>query len=155
MKKILSLPIMAMLSVAATAQVKMVVVQSDGSNKEFDLATTQKLTFADDYLNVSNTLAAAQSFSLSNVKVIKFTGGATSIESVSQSPAAKLSFAYANGTIAVNGLSQPTNAALYTIGGQQVSRLSSWDGSPVSVSTLPQGVYIIKVGNAAYKFVKK
>lgn len=155
MKKIFSLSVMALLAVAATAQVKMVVVQSDGGSEEFDLATTQKLTFADSYLNVSNTLVAAQPFSLANVRLIKFTNAATAIETVSRSSADRLSFAYANGTISVNGLSKPTNATLYTIGGQQVSNQSSWDGSPLSVATLPQGVYILKVGQTAYKFVKK
>ncbi len=30
-----------------------------------------------------------------------------------------------------------------------------WDGTPVETSTLPKGVYIFKVNNNTFKFIKK
>ena len=58
-------------------------------------------------------------------------------------------------TISVAGLAKAENAAIYSIGGEKVVNLMSWNGSPVNVGSLSNGVYILKVNNKSFKFIKK
>lgn len=139
----------------ATAQMKMVVEQSDGNKETIVLTNVRKLTFADSNLNVFSAASTTQSFGLSKVKAIKFANSTATIEDVGNSVNGKFSLCYANGEISATGISKPSNATLYTAGGVSVVRIPVWDGSPFNVSALQQGVYILKVDNAFLKFVKK
>ena len=62
---------------------------------------------------------------------------------------------YDGNTISVAGLAKAENAAIYSIGGEKVVDLKSWNGNPVNVGSLTNGVYILKVNNKSFKFIKK
>ena len=86
--------------------------------------------------------------------VLKFEDVTTSIAGVTDN-ASKLQVAYDGNTISVAGLAKAENAAIYSIGGEKVVNLKSWNGSPVNVGSLTNGVYILKVNNKSFKFIKK
>ena len=69
--------------------------------------------------------------------------------------AAKLQVGFDGNTISVAGRAKAENDAIYSIGGEKVVNLKSWNGSPVNVGSLSNGMYILKVNNKSFKFIKK
>lgn len=155
MRNLFVLLLLAFLSISASAQMKMVVEQNDGGNDMFVLANVQRITFSDSNLNVFNIASSARSFSLSRVRAIKFTSAATAIEEVRGLSNGKLSLNYADEEISATGMDMAARATLYTASGLRVMSMPAWDGAALSVSALQPGVYILKVGVTALKFVKK
>lgn len=43
---------------------------------------------------------------------------------------------------------------VYALNGTQCLAVAQWNGQPVDVSALPKGIYVLKVGNASFKFKK-
>ena len=43
---------------------------------------------------------------------------------------------------------------VYALNGTQCLAVAQWSGQPVDVSALPKGIYVLKVGNASFKFKK-
>ena len=54
----------------------------------------------------------------------------------------------------VKGLNGETKAIVCDAAGRIVISLDRWNGSPVSIATLPKGVYILKVNDSSIKFTK-
>lgn len=159
MRKRLTLSATALLALAigsADAQTNLVVTQSDGTTKQFALEKVRKLTFAESLLGVYDFQSAqAETFGLANVKTIWFVDATTGISAPTVQQPGSFRLSYADGFITATGLANGANAALYTTGGQKVMDIGQWDGSPLSVSALQGGVYILKVDNNTIKFVKR
>lgn len=61
-----------------------------------------------------------------------------------------------NSCLTLSGCGNATEAIVFAANGSQVCQASVVDGTvTVQVAHLPQGVYIVKVGNKALKFTKK
>ena len=43
---------------------------------------------------------------------------------------------------------------VFALNGTQCLAVAQWSGQPVDVSALPKGIYVLKVGNASFKFKK-
>lgn len=109
---------------------------SQAQTKSFVLTDATKLTFGQGAMTVSETGAASESIKLSDIAKIKFTSS-TGIES-----------AVADSDIA-------GKLDVYSLQGFHVLSMESWQGRDFSSLDLPAGIYIAKVNNTTFKFIKK
>ena len=87
-----------------------------------------------------------QSFAVGDIGKITFT---------EINPDGALKFAKTSNTLKVDGLSAPADAFIVSASGRIVMQQKQWDGNSLDISSLTDGVYILAVGNAAFKFIKQ
>ena len=140
----------------AYADGKLLAVDSPSAKvvESFSLGDISKLSFADGKMKVTMSDKSVKEVALNTQLVLKFDGVETSIKGVANNET-KLQVAYDGNNISVAGLAKAANAAIYSVGGQKIVDLKAWNGSPVNVGSLANGVYILKVNNKSFKFIKK
>lgn len=156
-KIILTCAALSLLAVGkASADQKMVVTDTSTSTvlESFSLGDISKLSFAEGKMTVTMNDESTQDVSLSTSLMLQFEDVATAISQVDAAKG-KLQVAYDGENVSFAGLGGVADAAVYTMGGQKVLSLKAWNGKPVSMASLGRGVYIIKVNNQSFKFVKK
>ena len=141
---------------SARADKKLVVTDSSSETTlaSFALSSIDKLEFAEGSVVFNLADESKKSFAISDNTVLKFVDDETAISQVTGN-ADDIRLSVAGGVIAASGIKTSADAALYTVGGQKVLNLKAWTGSPVSTAQLADGVYILKVNNKSFKFVKK
>jgi len=92
-------------------------------------------------------------FNLADVKGLVFGTTATAIGQLVGTKG-QLNIAYWQGILSAQGING-ANTALYTVSGQRVMSINAWDGSAISTEGLANGVYVLKVNNQTFKFVKQ
>ena len=156
-KFILTCAALSLLAVGkASADQKMVVTDTSTSTVlgSFGLGDISKLSFAEGKMTVTMNDKSTQDVALSTSLVLQFEDVATAISQVDAAKG-KLQVAYDGEFLSFAGLGGVADAAVYSMGGEKVLGLKGWNGKPVSVASLGRGVYIIKVNNKSFKFVKK
>lgn len=140
----------------AYAEGKLMAVDSPSAKvvASFSLDDISKLSFADGKMLVTMSDKSVKEVALNTQLALKFDGVETSIKGVANNET-KLQVAYDGNNISVAGLAKAANAAIYSVGGQKIVDLKAWNGSPVNVGSLANGVYILKVNNKSFKFIKK
>ena len=140
-------------SLSMMAQSKLVVHQTDGSSKQFDIASIKKMLVSPQTFSVftqdENAIAVA------GIQSIKFSleGSGISNAVVGNDIALQR-----NGDILTNdgknyiiesGLKAGDRVQLYNVNGQMTGNI---DGKLLNLSTLNRGVYILKINNKTIKF---
>ncbi len=145
-----------MAGAAAKAQTDVVVTKLNGEQQKFDLADVSKFYFNDGAMNVV-TLPAGTSTAvkLSDLLNIKFVPNPTAIDNITGNGNQGVKFAYDGHLLSVSGMTDAASAAIYSADGRKMMGAEHWDGTPVETSSLPKGVYIFKVNNNTFKFIKK
>ncbi len=148
------------LCLAEEAQDKMVLSFSDGTEARMELSGIQRL----DFLDASVSIVAAEGSSLlssdvpyGDVKRITFDlslgagvkGTLADAAGVSVFPNPVTDFVNVRGDFA-----EPVSVSVWSASGQLCKVVDKWDGSPIDVSSLSKGVYVLKVNGKSFKFVK-
>lgn len=158
-KKIL-LALMATLGMwsTAAAQTKIVVNFADGrAAQEFLLEDVGKVVFGAEQLTLGGVAGETlQAYSLADILSIKFKDLPTAIESPVADTGSELRLFCRDGQLQAEGLPVDGDAvaAVYDLSGRPVMARRAWSGEPISVSSLPKGVYIFKVNNKTIKFAR-
>lgn len=154
-KLLIALGIAALLPLSTHAQEVMVVYGHSGQHLlESDVESISSLTPSDDVLNVKSRLGKVSAISLSDIRSIKFFPVTTAIGKL-QSTDGKLSFANNGDHITVSGWNgREGRFAVYSADGSLVISGSRWTGTPISTTQLTPGLYILKVNNQSFKFIK-
>lgn len=92
-------------------------------------------------------------FSLSDITKLFFSDKEGNVTEIN--PDGALKFAKTGNTLKVDGLSAPADAFIVSASGRIVMQQKQWDGNSLDISSLTDGVYILAVGNAAFKFIKQ
>lgn len=127
-----------------------------GGNKDnvVELAKIGKLTFGVDGFNVVQTDGTATSLGYANVMSIKFKNLTTGIDALKQNTAEGIALHYDGQSLWAEGDGAiGATAAVYSVNGLQMTG-AEYDGSRISVESLPKGVYMFKVGGKSIKFAK-
>lgn len=156
MKKILRLFVLTMLLVAPScvmAQSQMRLQLANGQSAVYVLADSPVVGFADSKLVVTVKGESTQ-FELSEVQKFTFEAVSTGISQAAAE--GTLRFDYSDGrTLRVSGASV-NKAMLFDAAGRVVTTASVQDGqAEIGVSTLPAGVYVLKVGSQSLKITRK
>lgn len=146
---LLSLAFLA-LAVSAQSAQNLYVVQGQDAETALKLADISKITFASGNMNVLLTDGHTDSFALSSVIRLYFSDG-SGIETqravqASWSPlSAELSLPCAAGTV----------VGIYNAAGQRVmTAVQTLSQSPIDLSELPRGTYVVAAGNTTIKIVR-
>ena len=133
-------------SLSSMAQTNMVVHQTDGSTKQFDISSIRKLLVSPQTFSVyaqdESQIAMAQ------IRSVKFSQGATGISNLAGSD---VSLQRKGNMLTIEGLKAGDRVQLYSVNGQVTG---NFDGKSLNLSNLSRGVYILKINNKTIKFVK-
>ena len=142
------------------AQEKLIVhpTSSDAPVWETALTNIGKMTFSDTGLTIQNTKGTPlKSFIFAEINRLTFGTGGSGIINNSISPELAL---YPNPAIEYIQLTgwdttkPEEKVSIYSTDGKLCFQTDNWSGTPIKVSSLPQGSYILKIKNQSFKFRK-
>lgn len=146
--------VFTMLGISPLHAADNLTVYNGTSPTKLSLSSIKGLTFAGGQLMVYTTETEAPTvFNLADVKGLVFGTTATAIGQLVGTKG-QLNIAYRQGILSAQGING-ANTALYTVSGQRVMSINAWDGSAISTEGLANGVYVLKVNNQTFKFVKQ
>lgn len=147
----------AMLATSALADDQVVVV-TKSDQQTYDIDKVQRIDFSNDKLNVVSTGAEGTTYAFDEVVKIVFSTSTNAIDTPTAMQQQRLTITVsADGSqLRVNGwdASQATSLELYATSGASVARQAQWSGQTVDISSLPHGIYVVKVGGKTAKFRK-
>lgn len=138
----------------AWAQQTMLVYSIDGSELgKYSLTGSTRITFGEDKMTVKETDQKSASFSLGQVRCIKFEDP-TAIQGVTTNNS-RLTARLKGDLLFVEGLAGETaDARIVGLNGAMAMRLDHFNGQPINIGSLPHGIYILRIKNLSFKFVK-
>ena len=146
---------LAMTTWAQDSTQRLVVWQKSGEKVYFDLTEEPETTFEGTQLVIKTTKTTAY-YQLENVLRYTYEGTKTAIDGPKLRPG-EIVFRQGADQMAFDGLADGTRIDVYTLDGKllksQTARGSQQ--SVVSLASQPAGTYIVKVGDATYKFLKR
>lgn len=100
---------------------------------------------------------ATGKIAIADVKRITFSGSWMGVETPKAESALRLRTNPVESVLSVEGYDSASSARLsvFSIAGREVISVRAWKGEDVDVSSLPQGVYILRINQSTLKFVKK
>ncbi len=147
----------ALLAGALTASAGVNLVVSGQQQQSFAVGDIGKITFTESTMDVygkdSGKIGKIGTFSLSDITKLFFSDKEGNVTEIN--PDGALKFAKTGNTLKVDGLSAATDAFIASTSGRIVMQQKQWDGNSLDISSLTDGVYILAVGNAAFKFIKQ
>ena len=142
-------------SIAQTTTQRLVVWQKSGGKVYFDLAEEPETTFENGQLVIKTSKTTAY-YLLENVLRYTYEGAMTAIEGPKLRPG-EVIFRQGADQMAFDGLADGTRLAVYALDGKQLQTITAHGGQQtvVSLAGQPAGTYIVKIGDATFKFVKR
>ncbi len=153
-KRKIAVSLMFFSMLASVNAENLIIEESSGNTTSYDLGSKPVITYSGDFLVVKTDLANAE-FALAQVAKYYFRAEPTkNIEPLSETNA-YISVTEENFTMKNCQPGSPVN--IFTIDGKGVGNYQvASDGSlEISLSNLPQGIYIIKTNSANIKFIRK
>ena len=142
----------ALLAGALTASAGVNLVVSGQQQQSFAVGDIGKITFTESTMDVyGKDSGKIGTFSLSDITKLFFSDKEGNVTEIN--PDGALKFAKTGNTLNVDGLSAAT--FIVSASGRIVMQQKQWDGNSLDISSLTDGVYILAVGNAAFKFIKQ
>ena len=159
-RKLLTIILLLVVAIAMQAQntdntQRLVVWQKSGEKVYFDLAEEPETTFEGTQLVIKTTKTTVY-YQLENVLRYTYEGKMTAIEAPKLRPG-EIIFRQGSDQMAFDGLANDTRIDVYTLDGKLLKTLKAHGGQQtvVSLAGRPAGTYIVKVGDATYKFLKQ
>ena len=152
---VLMLLLAATVSSLADSQ-RLVVWQKSGQKVYFDLTEEPETTFEDGNL-VIRTSRTTVSYPLTGVLRYTYEGGTiTDVGDVKMRPG-EVRFLQNAEQMAFDGLQDGTILEVYTLDGVKIKTVKAQGGQRTVVSLADQaaGTYVVKAGEATYKFMKR
>lgn len=159
MKKILFLLMVSVLlptvARADDAAQQLVVWLKNGQKIRHDLADKPETRFNAGYLMLS-TSKVSVSYPLTDVLRYTFEGVMTAIDAPSVRPG-EIRFRQNNNAMLFDGIPEGTTLDIYSLDGKKISSVKAQSGQQtlISFANRPAGTYIIKMGDASFKFLKQ
>lgn len=140
---------------AQTSTQRLVVWQKNGEKIRFDLTEEPVTTFDDGKLVIKTNLTTS-TFQLENILRYTYEGEMTPINAPLIQDG-EIRYSQGDNLMRFDGLSDGTSVTLYSADGVQLSVQYAQKGQPsiVSLANYPTGVYIVKVKDVTYKFMKR
>ena len=159
MRKRFALVLVALLLMGTTSWADeysyLTIQKNDASNSETSvaLASLSKITFSNGSLILSNAYGTTiGTYNLSELNKMFFASQATAIENISTD---KMSIALQEGVLRIS--SDPgSNIRLYQTSGVLVKSFSSSASeSEINMSSLPKGIYLLRINNQVKKILNR
>ena len=159
MKQRLLILFMSLIAVAsgtwADTQQRLIVWMKNGDKVYFNLVEEPETTFENGLLIIKTTRSTV-SYQLENVLRYTYDGDITDVVGPKLRPN-EIRFMQGKDQMAFDGLADGTQLEIYSLDGMKLGTIQAKGGerATVSFSNRPAGTYIVKVGEASYKFLKK
>ncbi|WP_077196457.1 T9SS type A sorting domain-containing protein [Prevotella ihumii] len=139
------------------AQTQLVVTPQSGAVGKYALTDIQKITFAADGMHIIGSAFTVEPvWKLSAIKDIRFVKTTDGIGKVGNTETGEIKISQRGDMLYINGLNaEQTDVAIYDLKGRAMLRTKVADGEGIDASSLQHGVFIIKVKNTTFKFVKQ
>ena len=140
------------------AQVEVTVVRTDGSSQQITLASSGGIFVGQDYMVVSTDDASGPTynFDLDDVKRMMFAGNTSGIAPMSEAQPLSLRPTLVKSGFTVEGIGEePQPLKIYAVSGSLVAEQSCRNGDRIHVESLPQGMYLVRVGTRFGRIVKQ
>lgn len=138
---------------ASSDNSQMTVVFKNWSAKNYSIRDLKKIVFHGSELGIVDLNGKEGKVAYSNLHKIMFVAESSGVEDVTTK---RLSMVYRDGSIYVDGWTEGVaNVALYDVMGRMHGMIKAWNGEPIDVSHLSQGVYILKIKGYSMKFIVK
>ena len=151
MKKLLF--IISLLAIAGTATAQHMVVETAGGNEVFTLENLKQITFNGTTVNIEQNNGTTSSASMGSIERIYF----SNLSSIANMPAqsGNLVEYISSDEISINS-EAGSMIAIYSLTGVQLltGRIGA-QGEAVSITGLPQGIYIVKANGRTTKIIKR
>ena len=146
---------LAMTTWAQNNTQRLVVWQKSGEKVYFDLTEEPETTFEGTQLVIKTTKTTAY-YQLENVLRYTYEGTKTAIDGPKLRPG-EIVFRQGADQMAFDGLADGTRIDVYTLDGKLLKSQTARGSQQavVSLASQPAGTYIVKVGDATYKFLKR
>lgn len=159
MKRICLLILILLLAAAEISAQSLVIRTKDGSEITLPLSSLQKCTFADQNFRATLTNGSASIWNLSDITKIQFSPGSSGTGNTGWDENSGKLMAYPN---PANDLIRIKNAPagmqtiriFQTDGIQVLQTMISPDQSAVDIHSLARGMYLLKINNQAFTFIK-
>ena len=122
---------------------------NNGTERNISLPIVQRITFEEGYVVVTTT-EGKHSFPIANLDKISFSETADP-DAIKAMPEQAENLTYKDGTLAIKGDGM---LRVYNASGALVSIAYVKEGANVSLSSLPAGVYIVRMGDKVIKVRK-
>ena len=134
---------------------RLVVWQKSGEKVYIDLTEEPETTFENGQLVIKTTKTTVYCH-LENVLRYTYEGVMTAINTPKHRPG-EVVFQQGSDQMSFDGLADGTRVDVYSIDGKllQTQTTRSNESTVVSLAGQPAGTYLVKVGNATYKFLKR
>lgn len=135
---------------------RLVVWMQDGQKVYFDLAKEPETTFDNGQLIIKCSGEAAAYYQLANVLRYTYEGAMTAIDAPKLRPG-EVVFRQGTDQMQFDGLADGTQLAVYALDGKLLFTQTARSGQTATVSLAgrPAGTYLVKVGDATYKLMKR
>ena len=145
----------SMMTFAQDATQRLVVWQKSGEKVYFDLNEEPETTFEGTQL-VIKTNTTTVYYQLENVLRYTYEGTMTAIDGPKLKPG-EVRFMQGSDQMAFDGLPDGTTLEVYSLDGKKLFTKQALSGqrTVLSLASQPAGTYIVKVGDATYKFLKR
>lgn len=159
MKQRLLILFMSLIAVAsgtwADTQQRLIVWMKNGDKVYFNLVEEPETTFENGLLIIKTTRSTV-SYQLENVLRYTYDGDITDVVGPKLRPN-EIRFMQGTDQMAFDGLADGTQLEIYSLDGMKLGTIQAKGGerTTVSFSNRPAGTYIVKVGEASYKFLKR
>ena len=139
------------------AQTQLVVTPHSGDVGKYAITDIQKITFDANGMHIIGSKFSVEPvWKLSVIKGIKFVSTPSGIGKVGNTEAEKIKMSQRGDMIYFSGLgAEKAEVAIFDLNGQTLLRAKVSDGEGIEVSNLHNGVFIIKLKNTTFKFVKQ
>lgn len=140
---------------AQDATQRLVVWQKNGEKVYFDLAEEPETTFENGMLVIKTTRTTVY-YQLANVLRYTYEGNITDVDGIQLHPG-EVRFMQGKDQMAFDGLPGGIDIEVYTLDGHllQTQKTKKAQQTVISIANRPAGTYIVKVGDATYKFLKR
>jgi len=134
---------------------RLVVWQKSGEKIYFDLTDEPKTTFENGQL-VIKTSKTTVFYLLENVLRYTYEGEIPIVDGLKLNPG-EVHFMQGKDNMSFDGLADGTIIEVFSLDGKKLQSQTARGGqrTVVSLSSQPVGTYVVKVGDATYKFLKR
>ena len=138
---------------AGMAQTKVTLTFQNATTQEIEVNAYGKIYFSDDYMYIDDGTALPYSFAVSDIRNMVFSEVLGVQDIVTET--FKIYPNPVHNELYISGNDfRPHSYQLFSADGRLLLQGESREGDPVNVSTLPTGLYILKINNSSFKISK-
>ena len=159
-KMLAAMMVLSLAALPSEADTKVVVHQSQENDQEVAITTESTITFSETGFSVNASATQQMEFAYGNVESITFAvSGQSGINGVTatkqhgytlaENPVGDLL------TVITPATFKEARLSIVSFNGRNVFSNDSWTGTPVNVSSLAPGLYLLTIDSTTLKFIKK